>query len=172
MVTCTDLENILLARLGPEKIAAIFTDCEGNPRSPGVSIPSCAEMDAAIRLAVCEGCGGGGGGGEGFGDIITSVAWTTTARTTLRISVRYADSTTNRFDVDFSNFLGGFEISDTPPDTSEQIAIPTSRYGLGNILLTVPDRWYIMPGTGTDDENPQMLIPAYTVGELPPPGAG
>lgn len=44
--------NGLLAELTTDQVAAVFKDCEGHDQVAGASIPTCAEMNAAIQAGI------------------------------------------------------------------------------------------------------------------------
>ena len=120
-----------------EAVAAVFNSCGGLPLIPGTMVPTCEEMNMAIRLAVCEGCDGGGIG-EG-GDTITAVTWNADY-TKLTIATAFPDGSTKNWEVDFAEFISNIEAGG---DTITGIDWDTSK-----TALTIHTS---LPGGGTKD---------------------
>jgi len=116
-----------------EAVAAVFNSCGGLPLIPGTQVPTCDEMNLAIRLAVCEGCDGGGGTG-GSGDTITAVTWNS-SYTQLTIDTIYPDTSTKAWVVDFNTFISKIEAGG---DTITSINWDASKTGL-TIHTSLPD---------------------------------
>lgn len=52
----TDEEGLVATGATPESVLALINDCEGSPMTPGVSLPTCTEMNQAIEDALSAPC--------------------------------------------------------------------------------------------------------------------
>jgi hypothetical protein len=143
----------LAAATTPAAIAAVFETSTGVPMSPGTRLMNAAEIQAAIELAVCLGCGGGGGGS---GRSIKSVTWNGT-KTTLTITD--TDGTTDiEWPVDFTAFAKAFALAGSTPATADDSWLPTTIFGNRTALLGNPNAFAQVTISGTN-----YAVPLYTL---------
>lgn len=139
---CPIIKERGCVEVNSDDVAAVFNDCEGTPRRPGTSIPSCSDVERMIGDAM----------GSTPMDRITSIAWDS-AQENLTISVLFPDGTTGSHTVSFSQFMKNPTPSTQAPATANATAIPTMIVGQRTMFLGQPNAWINLGG---------VLVPGYT----------
>ncbi|MDR1872025.1 MAG: hypothetical protein LBS60_08960 [Deltaproteobacteria bacterium] len=142
VATWDELVSQLAAATSPSKIAEVFSNSDGQPMSPGTRLMSASQIEAAIRLGVCEGCGSGGGGGGGGGTggmAISNVEWVTGTST---LTITETDGvTTAEWPVTLTGLAPTFEASAESPTYDVDSYLPTSVFGQRTGILGTPNLW-------------------------------
>jgi hypothetical protein len=97
------------------EIASLFKDKNADPLAPGVKLMSAEEMLEAIKLAICDGCGGGG---AGSGGAVSTVPWNPSSNT-LSVGVDNGSGGTVNKTVTLSGLVsGGSSYAGSVPHTT------------------------------------------------------
>lgn len=167
---CIDdkVDDSVAATVTPSYIAGVFHDCAGAPRAPGVKLPSCADMTAAIELAVAE---------LPALDIVTGFSYDTTTQL-LTLATELSNGTPQKWAVHIETGGSGgitevvvdkvtiagdgtaaaplhviMAKTTTIKAVTTGTALPTNIHGSRAALLGQPDAWVNIGG---------YLFPAYT----------
>jgi hypothetical protein len=147
----TETKRYTDQKTDPFAISATFKNAEGQPLSPGTSLMSSAQVDAAIKQAICDIIGNIQ---NESGQKVIGFNFNPTL-TTLTLTVTDGVNTTP-WPVDFSAFVKNEQIGLGTPTAQNTDYLPLTIYGGLNVLLGQPYAFISKIVNGT-----KVLIPTY-----------
>lgn len=135
------ITDIIDNAFDPAYIASIFRDCTGVARAPGTMIPSCADMNYAIELAINN---------LGLGEILEDATYDPVTKI-LTLTFLLSDGTTKTVDIDLSSISVDVEV--------DGVTI------VGSGSLADPFRVNMAPSADVPDNTTGSDLPTTLIGE-------